>query len=432
MSNLKSNIFVFLIIGLIQTSWSQGSGSSLQKLSEAVIQNNPKIEQVTIQKQMQLEEVDQVGVLPDPMVSYSWFGENVETRVGPQEQKFGIQQKIPWLGKLSDQKELKRKKAEITESMISGTKATLIYKMRNTWAQIQYMHLYKGVIDSTIILYQRWSKTLLSDYKAGKTSYSRVLKMESEIEILEDEKNTVQRILKDQNQTLKELTNEDGFDEIQEEVSFLTIALQEGNELLPESFESNFNLRKAKAQKLFWKQKKQLSQNGYLPDFTVGLGYIQTGEAQGMPESGKDPWLINVGMTLPISFGKTSAQIRESGLGVKKAHSFEKEQDLFLNKNAEVALNQLKESIRKRELYEGSLLKRLEQSISVLESQYQAGNQNFMQLLDDYRQRLILKKKVYMTISKEFQAKAKILWLLGDESTEFAFPYQIPAEQKGE
>lgn len=425
---LNNSILYLLLLGSI--AFAQDAKNELKVLSERVLETNPKIKQISLQKQMQIEEIDQVGVLPDPMISYSWFGENVETRVGPQEQKFGIQQKIPWPGKLVDQKQLKKKQTEITETMISGTKASLLLKVRNTWADIQYLHLYQELIDSTISLYQTWSKTLRVDYKVGKTSYSRVLKMESEIEILEDEKQTIYRVLQDKNLILKELSNTPENISIARDPAFRELSLQTGNTLIPHDFATNFKLKNAKAQKSFWNQKKNLSQTGYLPDFTVGFGYIQTGEAPGMAESGKDPWLINVGMTLPLSFKKTSAQIEQSKLGINKAISFEQEQLLFLKKSSQIALNQIVESGRKRELYEGSLLKRLNQSIAVLEKSYQTGSQGFMQLLDDYRQRLLLTKKVYMTLKTEFQAKANILWLLGDESIDFTFTYQIPAEKK--
>ncbi len=48
------------------------------------------------------ERVPQARRLPDPVFSYTYFVQSVETRVGPQLHKFGISQAFPWPTKLTD------------------------------------------------------------------------------------------------------------------------------------------------------------------------------------------------------------------------------------------------------------------------------------------------------------------------------------------
>ena len=48
-----------------------------------------------------LLKAPQVSTLPDPVLSYGYFFQQVETRVGPQQHKVGVMQPIPWFGKLS-------------------------------------------------------------------------------------------------------------------------------------------------------------------------------------------------------------------------------------------------------------------------------------------------------------------------------------------
>ncbi|NCP08893.1 hypothetical protein GW860_08350, partial [bacterium] len=43
----------------------------------------------------------QVGVPPDPRFTYGYYIRPVETRTGPQRQRFGLSQTLPWFGKLS-------------------------------------------------------------------------------------------------------------------------------------------------------------------------------------------------------------------------------------------------------------------------------------------------------------------------------------------
>ncbi len=61
--------------------------------------NNPGLEAAFERWQAELEKVPQVRALPDPILTYAHFIEEVETRVGPQESKLSLLQKFPWFGK---------------------------------------------------------------------------------------------------------------------------------------------------------------------------------------------------------------------------------------------------------------------------------------------------------------------------------------------
>ena len=73
------------------------------KLSDYLIYaafNNPGLEAAFNRWKAAIERVPQVKSLPDPRFNYRYFVEQVETRVGAQEQAFGIAQMFPWFGKL--------------------------------------------------------------------------------------------------------------------------------------------------------------------------------------------------------------------------------------------------------------------------------------------------------------------------------------------
>ena len=62
--------------------------------------NNPGLEAAFHRCRGAAEDVWQVKSLPDPRITYRYFIEQVETRVGAQKQAFGISQMLPWFGKL--------------------------------------------------------------------------------------------------------------------------------------------------------------------------------------------------------------------------------------------------------------------------------------------------------------------------------------------
>jgi hypothetical protein len=62
--------------------------------------NNPQMEAAFNRWKAALEMVTQARTLPDPRFNYGYFIQEVETRVGPQEQRAGLSQMFSWFGKL--------------------------------------------------------------------------------------------------------------------------------------------------------------------------------------------------------------------------------------------------------------------------------------------------------------------------------------------
>jgi hypothetical protein len=69
---------------------------------------NPQLEAAFNRWKAALEMVTQAHTLPDPRFNYGYFIQEVETRVGPQEQRPGLSQMFPWFGKLKLRSEAAR------------------------------------------------------------------------------------------------------------------------------------------------------------------------------------------------------------------------------------------------------------------------------------------------------------------------------------
>ena len=69
--------------------------TDLRQLVDYALANNPEINAAIQLHRAALERVPQVTALPDPKLSYRYFFEEVETRVGPQEHTIGLSQTLP-------------------------------------------------------------------------------------------------------------------------------------------------------------------------------------------------------------------------------------------------------------------------------------------------------------------------------------------------
>ena len=91
----KTWIFIFCFILASTVVGAQNMEEvSLESFIEEAARNNPKIQEAFNEWKAAEHKIKRVKSLDDPMASYGKFGEEIQTRVGPQEQKYGVSQKI--------------------------------------------------------------------------------------------------------------------------------------------------------------------------------------------------------------------------------------------------------------------------------------------------------------------------------------------------
>ena len=85
---------------------------SLNQYLQIAGENNPHLKSLFNQYLAALEEVPQVGTLPDPQVSFAVFIQPIETRVGAQRASFSASQMFPWFGTLTAQEQVAAERAK--------------------------------------------------------------------------------------------------------------------------------------------------------------------------------------------------------------------------------------------------------------------------------------------------------------------------------
>ena len=126
------------------------------------------------------------------------------------------------------------------------------------------------------------------------------------------------------------------------------------------------------------------------PSFFVGLDYIQVGPAvnPSMPESGKDPFMVNAGVSLPIWFGANKSRRQEAEAQHRRAQNDLADARNELRVLAERFVFEYEDALRKTRLYRDGLVPKAEQSLNANYTAYQAGETDFLNLLDAQRQLL--------------------------------------------
>ncbi|MGL1934685.1 MAG: TolC family protein [Fibrobacterales bacterium] len=398
--------------------------ATLSGVTEEALSKGTHIEIVRQKIAMGNADVSIARSLPNPVLGYGWYGESVETKVGPQEQKFSITQKIPWLGKLKDQVDVAEVEVDKQRIELQAMQASVVYQVRIIWSEICYLTKAREINKKTHALYKNWLEKLRSDYESMRTSYSRVIKMETEVTVLQEDIFTIERKLADQYTRLGIFLNRKMLSESFSD-SLAMYAKLAGNKVLDSALSISPQLQENQLQREIWIEREELSKGGYFPDLAVGATYIQTGEAVGMAGSGKDPWMLTVGISLPLNILQTNARVQKAQLGTQQATIRIQETRNSLDALLQTTQNLITEAQRIQSLYTDRVVPDIEKSIRVQENQFAVGNIDFMQLLDDYRMLLKLQLRIHQALKTEFQSKAKVLWIGGDSTTAFNYPYMV-------
>ena len=86
-----------------------------------------------------LEQVPQAKALPDTKFTYGYFIKEIETRTGPQQQRFSIAQTFPWFGVIESKTDIASMKAKAAYQNYEAAKLELFYNVKNLFYEYAYL-----------------------------------------------------------------------------------------------------------------------------------------------------------------------------------------------------------------------------------------------------------------------------------------------------
>ncbi len=86
-----------------------------------------------------MEQIPLAGSLDDPKFTYSYFINEVETRVGPQRQKLGLVQSFPWFGVLENRRDAATAQAKAAEQRFKQSRLGLQFRIKKLYYEYVYL-----------------------------------------------------------------------------------------------------------------------------------------------------------------------------------------------------------------------------------------------------------------------------------------------------
>ncbi len=386
------------------------------------MRRNPAIRSSFHRWQATLEKSRYVGSLPDPTFSYTYFVENVETRVGPQEQRLGLRQAFPWFGTLGAKRDISIEAANADFRNLEAVRLRLFSEVKAAYYDYYYIEKDLQITRENMELLRFWESVARSRYEVGLRQHPDVIKAQVELGKLEDRLQTLEEMLEPAAARLRALLN------IGDSIRLLpprSVAVSEF-ELQPDSVISAVKQNNPDLQSLGHLIEKEkagarFAEKLSLPGFTIGVEYIVTGKAMNptIQESGKDPWMVGVSVSLPIWLGRNSARNAEARAQQRVAEYSYEDRENQLIAVTEKVLFDYSDALRKTRLYRDGLVPKAEQSLNANYSSYQAGETDFLYVLDAQRQLLDFQLTVEREKVRLAKTAAEIEMLTGNELERF-------------
>jgi outer membrane protein TolC len=357
---------------------------TLEELIKEALANNPNIKRARYRWGAAIEKIPQAGSLPNPMFSYTYFPEPVETKLGPNDHRYMLSQTIPYPKKLSLKEEIAGHEAKAAALYHQKDIREVITYLSESYFELLYIQKALKITRQNKDILEELTKIGAADYAADSTALNDVLTAQSKLAQLNYDFLLLQELKETEIARINSLLNrppESGIPKLEDIKVHLPYGIDELYETSAKNQEE-IKIIDANIQKM--QSAEKLAELSYMPDFKLELLYSQIDTPDGMqPEdAGRDAYGIKIGLSLPLWFSKNDSMIKEKSM---------KKNEMIQMKNARINMTnsmiknlyfKMNNAQRLTELYSDNLIPQAETTMEKAEEWYKQKNSSFAQLLE--------------------------------------------------
>jgi outer membrane protein TolC len=392
----------------------------LPKLLVEVSQSNPQIQAAESLLAAAKKRVPQSSSLPDPMVGYSYMGEMVETRLGPQEDIYEFEQEIPFPGKLLARRKMAHADVDAAQANLAVTQNDTLFKTVQTYYELLMVKEALTVAEEIHALMVGLESVAQSRYAGGRGSQQEISSLQIELSKILKELVDLRSQQESLTAMLSALLNQQGSVKIEGDIEEpLPVLKNDIEELLAVASESRPELREAQAMTQRENHAYRLAKYENAPDFKIGFQYMKIGSGMtANPDDGRDAWMIPIKITLPIWRNRIDSTIAEAknNLAASEANLQSQENTtVFEVKNAFYQWNAKRQIA---DLYRNALLPQTEIALHSAQTDYKAGEVPVMDFLESQRKYLEARIVYYRALADANISFAALQRVLGTNLSE--------------
>ncbi len=332
---------------------------------------------------------ERIAPLPDPRLTYRYFAQTPETRVGPQRMSVELSQGIPWRGKRELEREAITREGDALRHDTAAQRLELVAALKRAYYRVAFLQSALRLNAEEIALLERFEEIALTRYATGQGIQQSVLKVQTAISRLQDRRSKLEQELRSHSLRVARLSG-DAPELVLERIELP--ALPElpdlpGMTLAAHPASCADGVRIDAARKV--RSRRDLDGR---PDFRVGLGWTQvdgrtlaTGGSTLPSDNGKDIVALTFGVDLPIWKKPIRAGHAEADTRVRSLERTRRDTLDGLRLRARDAATRIESLTERAALYRRVILPQAEESLASAEAAYSTDRQGFLDLLDAER-----------------------------------------------
>lgn len=364
------------------------------------------------------ERIPQASSMPDPQFSFLQFVEDVQTRTGPQKRRYSLSQTFPWFGKLDLRGAVASGAAEELWQRVAAERLRVERDIRVAYFEYGYLAQSIRITRGVLELLQQLEPVVQRRIAAGVSGQEDLLRLQVEIGRVENELASLDKVRPSLSSRLAGVMNWRDREllplpELAEpELQGVTV-----DALVERANEQNPELRELAERIERNRDALDLAAREKWPDFSVGVDYIETGDAldPSTPGSGDDPWGVRLMFSLPISRSRYAAAEREAERNISAARFALTDRRATLRSDLEHAAFKMDDAERQVVLYRETLLPRAREALDVTRASYRAGSASLLDLIDSERALLEFETGYWRACRDHYQAEARLQALVGGQ-----------------
>lgn len=358
---------------------------ALQSFIEILLRENLAIKVARDKWYQAQTKYPQVVSLPDPTITYAHFMESVETRVGPQKYRISVMQMFPFPAKIYYKGKIANIEVAIARLAYFRTIRDQVALLQKNFYELLYIEKAINITKQNQKILMQFVKIATIENTKGKTPVSDLFKAQSQVAQMKYDLIRLEELKIIEMAKINALLDRPHGASISIKNNF-----PERKFLAP--FETFYGFAKQKQQEILASKlaflrssyKQSLAVSEYFPDITVGFTWIGNDERENviLSDNGKDAWLLQFGINIPLWIPKYQARIKNAKLGERKAKNLAKNLENVLAVKLKEQYYNVKNALRLITLYEKNILPEAKKSMVMAENWYRDGKGSLLSSLE--------------------------------------------------
>jgi outer membrane protein TolC len=386
---------------------------TLEEYLKEAEENNIELKAKYMEYEQSLLNAPQVSAMPNPTLDVGVFVTRPYTRLGPQNFKLSLAQKLPWFGTLSKYEQESLKLAEAKRLDYEAKKDEIFYQIRIKLIELNELSKMKSYFEESLALSQYLRPIVKTKVEVNKANLTELLKLDLKISELETE---IELLELDQipiKQELRQLLNRDNIDGITPSDS-ISISYDRAEYI--DKLANSPSILKLNQLQQAANIRADAADSEANPDIVVGLEYTNLSPLENIEieNNGMDVLMPRIGISIPFFNDSYSARKEQS---VAIAQQYEFEQVDLRNKlisEYEGVDSRIVSQSKRVELYKKQIEKSEQIKELIMEEYSSDMNQEIDEIIEIENSIVNYKQLMLKAETSSLKLKAQLLKIVGE------------------